>query len=133
MLLDGSSNSIRGLNEAILLAIKTGDNMTGLYVISHAGFSNASQVLKGYKKEMLKDSEKIISQARMHVINNGIDFSGKTIISPGIVKTITGFAKSKGFDILIIGSRGKSSPDTVYLGSVANGVLHDSKIPLFSW
>ncbi len=128
--MDGSSNSIRGLNEAIALAIKTGGNITGLNVISSASFANASHILKKYRKEMLKNSEKIISQAKIHANRNGIEFNGKIITSPSIVKTITGYAKSKGFDILIMGSRGKSAPDAIYLGSVANGVLHDAKIPV---
>ncbi len=128
--LDGSSNSIRGLNEAIALAIKTGGNITGLNVISSASFANAPQILKKYRKEMLKNSEKIISQAKTYASRNGIEFNGKIITSPGIAKTITGYAKSKGFDILIMGSRGKSAPDAIYLGSVTNGVLHNSKIPV---
>ncbi len=67
---------------------------------------------------------------RSSVTKNGIEFDGKIITSPGIVKTIVGFAKSKRFDIVIMGSRGQSSSDTKYLGSVTNGVLNNLEIPV---
>lgn len=128
--LDGSPNSIRGLNAAILLAKQSGGTITGLYVISSSGFSKTPSLLKKYRKELIKNAEKIMLQAKSNAIKNNIEFDGKVITSPGIVKTITGFAKSKRFDMIIMGSRGQSSPDARYLGSVANGVLHSLEIPV---
>ncbi|MFZ1077635.1 MAG: universal stress protein [Nitrosotalea sp.] len=128
--LDGSPNSIRGLNVAISLAKQSSGTVTGLYVISSSGFSKAPTLLKKYRTELIKSAEKIMLQARSSVTKNGIEFDGKIITSPGIVKTIVGFAKSKRFDIVIMGSRGQSSSDTKYLGSVTNGVLNNLEIPV---
>ncbi len=120
---------MRGLNVAISLAKQSGGAITGLYVIS-SGFSGNPSMLKKYRKEMIKNSETIMFQAQASAIKNGVKFDGKVIISPGIVKTIVGFTKSKKFDMVVIGSRGKSSPDAKYLGSVANGVLYDLNTPV---
>jgi nucleotide-binding universal stress UspA family protein len=128
--LDGSSNSIRGLNTAISLAKQSGGTITGLYVISSSGFSKATALLKKYRKELIKNAEKTIFQARSSVTKNGVEFDGKIITSPGIARTIVGFAKSKRFDMVVMGSRGQSSPDAKYLGSVTNGVLHSLEIPV---
>lgn len=129
MPLDGSPNSIRGLNVAVSLAKQSGGAVTGLYVIS-SGLSGNSSMLKKYKKELLKNAEAIILQAQTSAIKNKVKFDGKILISPGIVKTIVGFTKSKKFDMVVIGSRGKRSPDAKYLGSVANGVLNDLNMPV---
>ena len=128
--LDGSPNSMRGLNTAILLAKQSGGAITGLYVISSSGFSKAPSLLKKYRKELIKNAEKIMFQARSNTIKNNVEFDAKIITSPGIVKTIAGFAKSKRFDMVVMGSRGQSSPDARYLGSVANGVLHILEVPV---
>ena len=128
--LDGSTNSIRGLNTAILLAKQSSGTITGLYVISSSGFSKAPSLLKKYRKELIKNAEKIMLQARSSASKSGVEFDGKIITSPGIVRTIVGFAKSKRFDMIIMGSRGQGSPDAKYLGSVSNGVLHSLEIPV---
>lgn len=128
--LDGSQNSMRGLEVAISLAKQSGGTITGLYIISSSGFPKASSMLQKYRKELMKTSETIMLQAQTSAVKNGVKFDGKILTSPGIVKTIIGFAKSKKFDMVVMGSRGKSSPDARYLGSVANGVLNDLDMPV---
>ena len=39
-------------------------------------------------------------------------------------------ARNKEFDIIVIGSRGQSGLKEVFLGSVANAIVHKSKIPV---
>lgn len=128
--LDGSTSSTRGLNIAIMLAKQSGGLITGLNIISSSGFSKTPAMLKKYVKEMRKNSEKILLQAERSMEKTGTRFEGRILISPGIVKTIIGFAKSKKYDIIVMGSRGQTMPDARYLGSVANGVLHNVNIPV---
>ncbi len=63
--LDGSPNSIRGLNVAISLAKQSSGTVTGLYVISSSGFSKAPTLLKKYRTELIKSAEKIMLQAEI--------------------------------------------------------------------
>ncbi|MDE1844216.1 MAG: universal stress protein [Thaumarchaeota archaeon] len=127
--LDGSLNSIRGLNEAISLARQSGAIMTGVYVMPN--FSpKVARILKSYRMGLIKNAQKIMLHARTSTGRHGIVFNEKVAVSGDVVKTIVGFAKSRKFDIIVMGSRGEGSPRAEYLGSVANGVLHESKIPV---
>ncbi len=127
--LDGSSNSIRGLNEAISLARQSDATITGIYVIPN--FSpKIAQILKSYRMELKKKSQKIMSHARTSTGRHGIVFNEKFAISGDVIKTIAGYAKSRKFNIIVMGSRGEGSPHAEYLGSVANGVLHESQVPV---
>jgi len=71
-----------------------------------------------------------MSHARTSTARHGITFNERNAVSRDIVKTIVGYAKSSKADIIVMGSRGERGPLKEYLGSVANGVLHDSKMPV---
>lgn len=78
----------------------------------------------------MKNAKKIMSHAKTSTARHGIAFNEKVVVSGDLVKTIAGYAKSSKSDIIVMGSRGEGNPRKEYLGSVANGVLHDSKIPV---
>ncbi|HJU13323.1 MAG TPA: universal stress protein [Candidatus Nitrosotalea sp.] len=127
--LDGSLNSIRGLNEAISLARQSGSTITGIYVMPN--FSpKVSRILKSYRGGLIKNEKKIMSHARTSAARHGITFNERKAVSTDVVKTIVGYAKSSKADIIVMGSRGEGGPLKEYLGSIANGVLHDSRIPV---
>jgi nucleotide-binding universal stress UspA family protein len=127
--LDCSLNSIRGLNEAISLARQSDAIITGIHIIPN--FSpKIAQILKSHRIELMKNAQKIMLHARTSAGRHGIVFNEKIVTSGDVVKTIAGYAKSGGFNIIVIGSRGEGSPHAEYLGSVANGILHESKIPV---
>lgn len=127
--LDGSLNSIRGLNEAISLARQSNASITGIYV-EQSFPPKLTRILRSYRTDMAKKAQKIMSHAKTSTGRHGIVFNEKVAASTDAVKTISSFAKSKKFNIIVIGSRGEGSPRAEYLGSVANGVLHESKLPV---
>jgi len=126
--LDGSLNSIQGLNETISLARQSDAAMTGIYVMPRYS-PRVSKILKSYQTELIKNAKKIMSQARTSAARHGITFYEKNTVSGDVVSTIVGYAKSNRSDIIIIGSQGDNSTHKEYLDSIANGVLHDSKMP----
>ncbi|MDE1829189.1 MAG: universal stress protein [Thaumarchaeota archaeon] len=127
--IDGSVNSIRGLNEAISLARQSGSTITGIHILPN--FSpKVAKILKTYRTGLIKNAQKIMSQAETSTARHGIPFNEKIAVSGDVVKTIVAFAKSSKSDIIVMGSRGESSPHAEYLGSIANGVLHESKVPV---
>jgi nucleotide-binding universal stress UspA family protein len=127
--LDGSPNSIRGLNEAVSLARQTDATITGIYVMQSFP-PKLAQILKSYRVGMVKTAQKIMSHARTSAARHGVTFNEQVAASTNVVKTIAGYSKRNKFDIVVIGSRGQDSPHAEYLGSVANGVLHESEIPV---
>ena len=127
--LDGSLNSIRGLNEAISLARQSDAVITGIYVMPSYS-PKISRILKSYRSELIKNAKKIMSQAKTSAARHGITFYEKNTTSRNVVSTIIGYAKSDRSDIIIMGSQGDDNRRKEYLGSVANGILHNSKTPV---
>ncbi len=128
--LDGSKNSIRGLDKAISLArachgtisalyIKT---VPGIYAIHPLGFMSLKQVT---------EAKKFLESAKTRAAKKGIVLSHKIIGGePGF--DIVRFAHNKKNKIymIVIGARGRGIVKEIFLGSVSNYVVHKSKLPV---
>ena len=127
--LDGSKNSIRGLEMAITLARQCRAIITGIYSIyapPHSEFRGVGSVEKSLNIEI----KKIMEEAKMLAAKNGIVFREKLMrgeIGYNIIKTAHGKEK---FDMIVMGSRGRSSAKEIFFGSTSNYVIHISKIPV---
>ena len=126
--LDGSKNSFRGLDYAIYLARQCGATLTGINVIP---FYPKALLLTPitYEKALAKAAKEFMKKAKTRCAQNGIVFNEK-MTDGHEVEEIAGFAMEKKFDIIVMGARGLGSVKEVFLGSVSNGVLHKSKIPV---
>ena len=126
--LDGSKNSIRGLNEAIYLARQCQAIITGIHVIPrppHPAFRSPRYP----EKPGLRTAQNIMDFSRRYCAQNGIMFEQKIAFGdPGF--SIVKFAKDKNFDIIIIGARGVGALKEIFLGSVSNYVLHKTSLPV---
>ncbi|MCA9828678.1 MAG: universal stress protein [Nitrosopumilus sp.] len=127
--LDGSKNSMRGLETAITLARHCGATITGVYAIyapPHSEFRGVRTAKKAPDKEV----KKFMEDAKLLAAQNGIDFKEKTVrgeIGYNIIKIAHGKDK---FDMIVMGSRGRSSAKEMFFGSVSNYVIHTAKIPV---
>ena len=127
--LDGSKNSIRGLETAITLARSCGATITGFYSIyapSHSEFKGVGSVEKSLNREV----KKFMEEAKTLAAQNGIVFKDKIArgeIGYNIIKATHGKTK---FDMIVMGSRGRSNTKEIFFGSVSNYVIHTSKIPV---
>ena len=125
--LDGSKNSMRGLDEAIYLARQCHAIITGLYVIPISN-STDSQI-SNLEKYLLDNASKFMSKAKTRAAQNGILFDDAIIHGDEGPKIIN-YANNKSYNIIVIGSRGMGSIKETFLGSTSNYVLHKSKIPV---
>ena len=127
--LDGSKNSQRGLETAITLARNCSATITGFYSINaqpHSEFKGSPSVEKSLHKEV----EKIMENAKTLAAQNGIVFTDKIAkgeIGYNIIKATHGKTK---YDMIVMGSRGRSNTKEIFFGSVSNYVIHTSKIPV---
>jgi nucleotide-binding universal stress UspA family protein len=128
--LDGSTNSIRGLNEAISLARQLGATITGLYVVPVFIATEGPKAFGPYREQMIEQGKKFMDKANLLSAKNGVVFTGKIIRGDVISTDIVNFATKKKFDLIVMSSRGLSGIKELFLGSVANGVVHKSKIPV---
>ena len=70
-----------------------------------------------------------MAEAKTISAQNGIVFNEKIVY--GEVKwDIIDFAHGQKFDLIVIGSHGFGPIKEMFLGSVANAVVHKSKIPV---
>lgn len=127
--LDGSPNSIRGLNEAISLARLGSSQITGIHVlpIYPKNLVGTFDTYVAYKSKLAKE---FLEKAKISAARHGIDFSQKILSGNDSVNIITNYAKTSKSDIIVLGSRGTGNPKAGFLGSVSNGILYSSKIPV---
>ena len=127
--LDGSENSVRGLETAITLARSCDATITGIHSIyapPHSEFKGVGSVGDAYNVNM----KKFINEAKTLAAKNGIVFTDKIVrgeIGYNIIKIAHGKTK---FDMIVMGSRGRSNTKEIFFGSVSNYVIHTSKIPV---
>ncbi len=130
MPLDGSKNSIRGLDMAIHIARQSQGVIVGLTVKSVPGIY-AIHPLGFLDFNSSKEMKKTLDDAKLRAAKKGIKLISKALSGdPGY--DIARFVNNKrnGIDLVVIGARGRGSAKEFFLGSVSNYVLHKSKKPV---
>ena len=126
--MDGSKNSLRGLDEGIYLARQCQATITGLYVIPIYP-RNLADAIMPFQIHLTKEAKKFMSDAKTRCAQKGVVFKSKVVFGSPTVE-IQDMTKAGKFDIIVIGSRGQSGIKEAFLGSVANAIVHKSKIPV---
>ena len=124
---DGSDNSYRALDAALLFSEKLGSNITVVHVmeqvpITHIGSEKLlSEFLEAYKKE----NQDILSKCSEIATQKGLTI--KTLLLQGNpASVILDYSKQEKFDLLIMGSRGLGKFKELILGSVSSKIVHHS-------
>ncbi|MDM7324117.1 universal stress protein [Thermus altitudinis] len=129
---DGSPCSLQALEHGLSLAKALGAKVHFLYVLE-----NPAQAIwiapesVPYGLELLEDLKKAGEEAIAKALNlaqeKGVEATGE--VKEGVpVPTIVEAAK--GFDLLVMGTHGRTGLDKLLLGSVTEGVLHRVGIPV---
>jgi nucleotide-binding universal stress UspA family protein len=128
--LDGSKNSLRGLDMAIHLARQSQGTIIALAVKTVPGIS-AIHPLGFLDFNSMKEVKKLLADAKLRAAKKGIMLTGKAIAGdPGYdIARFANNAKNK-IDLVVVGARGRGSAKEIFLGSVSNYVLHKSKKPV---
>jgi len=128
--LDGSKNSMRALEMAISMARQFGATITGAYSINMPPYLEFQGVILA-NKEWNNEIKKIMADAKTVSAQNGIVFKEKLMrgdIGYNLIKLA--HDKKENFNLIVMGSRGRSAVRELFLGSVSNYVIHSSKIPV---
>ena len=126
--LDGSKNSLRGLDNAISIARACHATITAIYVIPLYP-KNIFDTLMPYYVHPQKEVKKFMAGAKKRAAQKGILLKSK-IINGSPTKEIQDLAKSKKFDLIVIGARGLGSIKETFLGSVSHAIVHKTRIPV---
>lgn len=125
---DGSKNSLRGLDRAIDLAKVSGGTVTGYYVF-HLPLAAGIKYTKHMRDDAQDKAAKAVGPAMQRAERAGVPFKYKTgggSTGEQIVKA----AESGNYDLVVIGARGITGAKEKFLGSVSNYVAHKCKKPV---
>jgi len=128
--LDNSKNSFRGFSYAVYFAKMSGGKIIGLHAVyapPKGDFDTSGRFNKDHKKQI----KSMMMIARKQCEKAGIEFEEKIVYgNPGY--EITKFANStrNKIDMVVIGSRGRSSAKEIFFGSTSQFVLHKAKPPV---
>ena len=126
--LDGSSNSMRGLDRAIEIAKGSDAEITGFYVF-HLPVAAGIKYTAKMKDEAQRKAVKAIGPAMNKTQKAGAVFKYKTG-GGNTGSEIVKFAKNGKFDMIVIGARGVGGAKEAFLGSTSNYVMHKTKVPV---
>ncbi len=130
--LDGSKNSLRGLDKAISFAKQSDAVIIGVH--SDTSFSAFSAVRAPLlpDKKWKKEAKALMSVAKKKVEKNKIKFEGFVIGGHSSGIDLVTFANNPANkpDQIVMGSRGMGFPKELFFGSTSNFVLHKANAPV---
>lgn len=126
--LDGSSQSLKALDNALNLASLTNGVVTGLHVIPHVPAGGPRT--KAYDKQLLQEGKIIAENAKKIADKKGIEYNSRVVRGWPGSETVK-IAKSGKYDHIVMSTTGTGSAKGDMLGSVSNFVLHKSHIPVY--
>ena len=95
---------------------------------------------KGWFGEALAETDTIelVHQFRQKELSNleslgkkkGVPIKSHVIEKPSVAKPLVSFAKSNKFDLIVMGSHGRSGLEQFFLGSVSNSVIKRAPCPI---
>ena len=121
--LDVSVSTNKILDQAISLAKLSDAKITGIYVIG----IQPTLLSGAINDKETKKAEKILRSIKTSCEKKGIQFAFKILIGKPASK-ISEFAKRGKVDLVVIGSKGIGGFKGKVLGSVANSMVHESKV-----
>jgi nucleotide-binding universal stress UspA family protein len=130
---DLSNQSIRAFKTALDIAKKYNSKITVLTCLEgdawHHKFYDSradNELIKKQKQVALSQITKLESIAK----KSNISLKSQILKSTSVVKDIITFSKSRKFDLIVMGSHGRTGVDKLILGSIANGITQKASCPV---
>ena len=130
---DGSKYSVQAFKTALNIAKKFDSQISVIsYIDTQAWYYRYfdARMEKNLLKKQRKYLDGEIAKLREIAIKQGIDFKHEIKETVSIGKQILSYTNSHNFDLIVMGSHGKSGINKIILGSVANEVAQNAKLPI---
>lgn len=128
---DGSACSLVAIREGLEVAKTLGAEVTFLYVLENPTGLWMAPESGAYIQELAQDLRKVgqtaLDEAQKLAQEAGVASSGK-LREGHVIATIVDEAKN--YDLLVMGTHGRTGLDKLLLGSVTEGVLHRTNKPV---
>jgi nucleotide-binding universal stress UspA family protein len=129
---DGSSHSNNATEYAVYLAQKTGAKVTAVSCYEWLGHNMPDvpdSLIEELKNNIARQAAEVLNQTSRVLAGAGVDHDTEILSgAPGTM--LTNLAKSKRFDLIIMGSHGHSDIAGLFLGSVTHKVLNTIYCPV---
>jgi nucleotide-binding universal stress UspA family protein len=127
---DGSENTQRAISEGIKLAKLSGATVHALHVVDTysvsqswtAGWETMYEILK-------KEGQKAIYKVKECGEASGVEVR-EVLLEGHPSSEIIDFAENNDIDLIVMGTLGKTGLDRFLMGSVAEKVVRNSKVPV---
>ena len=125
---DGSESASKAFRRAVYLAQKCNSKLDLVHVVQcevGGDSANTFEII-----EQLKDrAKKMLEEYRIEAAKNNVPIQ-ITIMQGDPAKVIIELAKAKSYDLIIMGTRGRSSFKELLIGSVSQKVMHHASCPV---
>jgi nucleotide-binding universal stress UspA family protein len=123
---DGSDHAKKAVEYASDLALKYKAIVYIVHVVSPIPSIPYEDVLQKMRESQELLAKEVLGEAVQEVRKRGIGNFQSTIVHGDPAHGILEFAKRKGIDMIIMGSRGAGGFETLLLGSVSHKVCHSA-------
>lgn len=128
---DGSSHSNNATKYAIYLAQKSGAKITAVSCYEWLGYMHEvpQSVVEDLRDNVARQAADVLNKTSTELSQAGLEHETKILSgAPGTM--LTNLAKSKEFDLIVMGSHGHSDIAGLFLGSVTHKVLNTIYCPV---
>ncbi len=125
---DGSESANKAFQRAIYLAQKCNSKLDLVHVVQcevGGDSANTFEIIEDLKDKAMKMLEEYRIEAAKSNTSMQI-----TIMQGDPAKVIIELAKAKSYDLIIMGTRGRSSFQELLIGSVSQKVMHHASCPV---
>jgi len=85
------------------------------------------------EEEAKTPAEDLLNEVDLQAKKEGINIKKEVVEESDTVgKAIIDYAKKNNIDVIVIGTTGMSAVEEIFLGSVANNVIHHAHCPVFA-
>ena len=130
---DLSGASMRAFKVALDIAEKYDSKITIVTCVEgdawHHRFYD-SRIDEQLIKKQTKAAEKAMEKMEIKANKSGIKIKLQILKSISVIKDITSFAKTRKIDLIVMSSHGRTGLDRAIIGSVANGVIQQTRCPV---
>ncbi|MDM7935733.1 MAG: universal stress protein [Methanothrix sp.] len=130
---DGSEHGMRAAKVAVEMARLSGGSLTAVYVADTTRTSHLpdDMLLFSIRELLLKEGKEAVGMVERLAEEAGVGFEGVVLEgNPG--EEIIGYAERSGAGIIVLGAVGRTGLEKFLLGSVAEKVVRNSKVPVLT-
>jgi nucleotide-binding universal stress UspA family protein len=130
---DGSSETERAVEHAGELAAAHGAEVHGVYVVNSATFAGLPMETswEGVDDVLRKEGETALERVEAIGAEHGVAVTTH-VLEGSPSRRIVEYAESQNCDLVVMGTHGRGGIDRLLLGSVAEGVVRASSVPVLT-